>query len=131
MTALPPPLDAAALRMGLDDADLAEDRTATRLLAALEDATEVALAEVHPVTAARWRNAAPAAAHVVIMTAARRAHENPRGIRSETLGEHTVGMTDTSGIFLTRRERALLRRAALGHRSAFVGSLRTRSAYSA
>lgn len=133
MTALPPTLQAAALRLGLEAVDLAEDGAAARLQAALEDATELTLAEVHPVTAALWRDTAPAAVHIVVLAVARRAYENPRGIRSETLGEHTVGLTDTSGVYLTGRERSIATRAAWapGHRPAFVGSLRTRSAYAA
>lgn len=126
---LPPALEDLARRMGLDAIDLDEDGSRERLQDALDDATELALAEVAPVLADRWRAAAPPLVHIVIRSAARRAYENPRGIQQETLGEHTVGLTDTSGVFLTPRETALLRKAATGRTGGFVGGIRTPSGY--
>ncbi|MDR6868713.1 hypothetical protein J2Y69_003337 [Microbacterium resistens] len=132
MTApLPPSLADLALRMGLEAIDLDEGDTRARLQAALDDATALVLAEVAPTLADRWTAAAPSLIHIVIRTAARRAFENPRGIQQETLGEHTVGLTDTSGVFLTARELALIRKASMGRSGSagVVGSLRTPSAY--
>ncbi|AWY05696.1 head-to-tail adaptor [Microbacterium phage Gretchen] len=130
MTApLPPSLEDLALRMGLEAIDLDEDDARARLQAALDDATALVLAEVSPALAERWSASAPQVVHIVIRSAARRAYENPRGIQQETLGEHTVGLTDTSGVFLTTREMALIRKAATGRSGGYTGSLRTPSAY--
>ncbi|WP_336628438.1 MULTISPECIES: hypothetical protein [unclassified Microbacterium] len=126
---LPPSLEDLALRMGLEDIDLDEDGNRARLQAALDDATALALAEVSAALADRWAVAAPAVIHVVIRSAARRAYENPRGIAQETLGEHTVGLTDTSGAYLTARELGIIRKAATGRAGGYVGSIRTPSAY--
>lgn len=130
MTApLPPSLADLALRMGLEAIDLDEGDNRPRLQAALDDATALVLAEVSATLAERWSASAPNVVHIVIRTAARRAYENPRGIQQETLGEHTVGLTDTSGVFLTSRELAIIRKAATGRAGGFTGSARTPSAY--
>ena len=44
----------------------------------------------------------------MILKAARREYENPRGLASESLGEHSVGIAETSGVYLTAREVALV-----------------------
>lgn len=44
--------------------------------------------------------------------------------------EHSVGLTDTSGVYLTAREVAQIHRAATGRTGGFVGSVRTPSACS-
>jgi hypothetical protein len=120
---LPPLVTDLATRLGvpLSGAD------AERAQAALEDATALALAEV-PHLAAQWLHAAPEAAHVVILKAARREWENPQGIRSETVDDHSATVAITSGVYLTASERATLARVA-GARG-FTGSIRTPSAYS-
>lgn len=129
-TPLPPSVDDLAIRIGLDLVDLDEAGELARLTAAVADATALVLAEVTPALAARWTASAPDVVRIVIFSAARRAYENPRGINQETLGEHTVGLTDTSGVFLTARESALIRKAASGGRqSGYVGSVRTPTAY--
>ncbi|AWY04844.1 head-to-tail adaptor [Microbacterium phage Floof] len=128
-TPLPPSLEDLALRMGLEDIDLDEGDARARLKAALDDATALVLSEVSPKLAERWSAAAPVTVHIVIRSAARRAYENPRGIQQETFGDHTVGMTDTSGVFLTARELAIIRKVATGRAGSFIGSLRTPSAY--
>ena len=66
---------------------------------------------------------------LVVLKAARREFENPRGLSSESLGEHAIGTTDTSGVYLTAREIAQVVRAARGRSGGFVGSVRTPSAY--
>lgn len=130
MTApLPPALDDLARRMGLDAEDLDEDGNRARLQDALDDATDLVLAEVSTVLAERWTASAPRVIHIVIRSAARRAYENPRGIATESLGEHAVGLTDTSGVFLTTRELATIRKAATGRSGGYVGSIRTPTAY--
>lgn len=126
---LPPSVEDLTLRIGLDKLDTEEPGVIGRLTAALEDATTLALAEVSPTLAERWTAAAPPVVRLVILTAARRGFENPRGINQETLGEHTVGMTDTSGVYLTARELASIKKAATGRLNGYVGSIRTPSAY--
>ncbi|QDF14182.1 head-to-tail adaptor [Microbacterium phage IAmGroot] len=128
-TPLPPLVEDLVVRMGLDALDLAESGELERLTAAVEDATALVFAEVTEATAARWEASLPAVVAVVIRSAARRAFENPRGIQQETLGEHTVGLTDTSGVFLTARESALIAKAASGRKGGYVGSVRTPSGY--
>ncbi|WWV91841.1 head-tail adaptor Ad1 [Microbacterium phage phiMiGM15] len=124
---LPPPLSALETRLGFDAGTL-EDVEKTRAEEALEDAVTLVLAEVAPATANRWTNAAPRIVELVVLTAARRGYENPRGINQETLGEHTVGLSESTGVYLTAREVMQIRRAATG-RGSFTGSVRTPSAY--
>ncbi|WP_431247266.1 hypothetical protein [Leifsonia xyli] len=71
---------------------------------------------------------APKVVLLVTLKAARREFENPRGINRETQGEHTIGLTEASGVYLTGRELAQVRRAALGRSTGFVGSVRILSA---
>jgi hypothetical protein len=66
---------------------------ATRAELALVCATELALAEVPARTAQTWAVAAPAVVRLVVIHAARREYESPRGV------------------YLTERERELVRRA--------------------
>jgi hypothetical protein len=123
MTALPPPVTEleAVLGVELDGADR------TRAERALNAATTLALVEVPARTAETWaQGAAPAIVELVIVTAARRGYENPRGIQTETLGEHSVSLTESSGVYLTRREVELVARAAKRRRAY---SIRTPSAY--
>jgi hypothetical protein len=130
MPALPPPLAALESRLGVPYGTLlAEDRT--RATAALEDATTLALAEVSPSLGETWTSSAPAVVVLVVLKAARREYENPRGMNVETLGEHSVGLTDLSGVYLTAGEVAQVRRAASGRIGGYVGSVRTPSAYTA
>ena len=67
---------------------------------------------------------------LVALKAARREFENPQGYNTESLGDHSVGLTETSGVYLTRREVAQVLRAATGRRDAYIGTVRTPSAYS-
>jgi hypothetical protein len=126
--ALPPTVAELEARLGvpagtLDSEDLA------RAKAAIEDATTLALAEVGAARGEAWRVEAPAVVQLVILKAARREFENPRGLSTESIGPRSVGMTDTSGVFLTAREVAQIRRAASGRGGGFVGTVRTPSAY--
>jgi hypothetical protein len=128
MTALPPNVDALEARLGLPAGTLdGEDKT--RAAAALEDATTLALAEVSPAKATKWETDAPKVVALVILKAARREYENPRGVNQETQGDHSVGLAETSGVYLTGREVAQIKRAATGQRAGFVGSIATPSAY--
>ncbi|RAX48940.1 hypothetical protein DQ353_12535 [Arthrobacter sp. AQ5-05] len=128
MTTLPPPLSALEARLGFSPGTLdAEERA--RAEAALEDAATLALAEVSAAKAATWLTDAPAVVSLVVLKAARREFENPRGLNQESLGEHSVGITDTSGVYLTKREVQQIRRAASGRSGGFVGSIRIKSAY--
>lgn len=125
---LPPAVGMLESRLGLplgtlDGEDLA------RATDALDDATTLALAEVSDTRAAAWTLDAPKVVRLVVLKAARREYENPRGLEQESLGEHSVGLTDTSGVYLTAREIAQIRRAASGRRGGFVGSVRILSAY--
>lgn len=125
---LPPPVAALETRLGLAPGTLQEEELA-RAEAALDDAATLILAEVKETTAEKWEAAAPKVVVLVALKAARREFENPQGISQETLGEHTVGISESSGVFLTGRELAQIRRAASGRSGGFVGSIRTPSAY--
>ncbi|AYN59095.1 head-tail adaptor Ad1 [Arthrobacter phage Yang] len=125
---LPPPVSALERRLGLPEGALAGEDLA-RAEEALDDAATLALAEVSATTATLWAADAPKVAVLVVLKAARREFENPRGMESESLGEHTVGLTDTSGVYLTAREIAQIRRAATGRSGGFVGTVRTPTAY--
>lgn len=125
---LPPPVSSLESRLGLDPGTL-EGAELSRARDALDDATTLALAEVSDAKAADWTVSAPKVVALVILKAARREFENPRGLETESLGEHTVGIAETSGVYLTAREIAQIRRAATGRSSGFVGSIRTPSAY--
>lgn len=122
---LPPALSALERRLGIPEGALdGEDRI--RAEDALEDASTLILAELAPAKAKAWETDAPKVAVLVALKAARREFENPRGISQETLGEHTVGLTESSGVYLTGREIAQIRRAATGRSGGFVGSIRLR-----
>ncbi|QNO12669.1 head-to-tail adaptor [Arthrobacter phage Snek] len=125
---LPPAVSALERRLGLPVGSLTGEDKA-RAEEALDDASTLALAEVTDTKAAAWAVDAPKVVHLVVLKAARREFENPRGLESESLGEHQVGLTDTSGVYLTAREVAQIRRAASGRSGGFVGSIRTPSAY--
>jgi hypothetical protein len=125
---LPPPLSALESRLGLPPGTLLDEDKA-RAEDALDDATTLALAEVSETKAAAWELDAPKVVRLVVLKAARREFENPRGLEQESLGEHSVGLTDTSGVYLTAREIAQIKRAATGRSGGFVGTIRTPSAF--
>lgn len=126
---LPPAVSALEARLGLPAGTLADEDLA-RAEAALDDAATLALAEVSETKAALWEVDCPKVVYLVVLKAARREYENPRGLEQESLGEHSVGLTDTSGVYLTAREIAQIRRAASRRvTGGFVGSIRTPSAY--
>lgn len=128
-TPLPPALSSLETRLGLPvDTLSGEDKA--RAEAALADAATLIQAEVAPPTAATWSAACPAVVLLVALKAARREFENPQGYSTESLGDHAVGITETSGVYLTAREVAQVRRAATGRRATQVGTTRTPSAYS-
>lgn len=125
---LPPALSALETRLGLAAGTLdGEDRA--RAEAALDDAAILILAELPPATAAAWATDAPGVATLVALKAARREFENPRGVNQETLEGHTIGLSESSGVYLTAREISQIRRAAFGRRGGFVGSVRIRTPY--
>lgn len=125
---LPPSLDALLTRLGLTTSDLDSVETA-RASAILDDAVALALAEVPASVATRWQADAPAVVVTVILKAARREFENPRGLTNESVGDRSVGLSDSSGVYFTAREIALLRRAATGRSGGFVGTVRIASGY--
>lgn len=125
---LPPPVSSLEARLGLPTGSL-EGEELARATAALDDAATLALAEVPASKAAAWETDAPKVVALVVLKAARREFENPRGMNQESLGEHSVGLTDTSGVYLTAREVAQIKRAATGRSGGFVGAIRTPSAY--
>lgn len=127
MTALPPTVAALEARLGVAVGTLAGGDLA-RAQAALEDAATLALAEAPATVAAAWQIDAPTVVALVVLKAARREFDNPRGISTESDGEHSIGLAETSGVYLTGREVRQLQRAAgrVG-----VGTTRTASAYSA
>jgi hypothetical protein len=123
---LPPAVALLERRLGVDVGTLTGADLA-RAQDALEDASTLVLAEVPDAVADAWELDAPKVAVLVTLKAARREYENPRGLESESLGEHQVGLTDTSGVYLTGREIAQIRRSYLGRRGGFVGTVRIRS----
>lgn len=125
---LPPTVSALEARLGVPAGSL-EGEDLVRAMAALEDAATLALAEVPAAVAALWEVDAPKVVSLVVLKAARREFDNPRGLESESLGEHSVGLSETSGVYLTNREVAQIKRAATGRRGGYVGSVRTPSAY--
>jgi hypothetical protein len=125
---LPPPVSSLEARLGLPAGTL-EGEEKIRAESALDDAATLALAEVSETKAAAWEVDAPKVVALVVLKAARREFENPRGMNQESLGEHSVGLTDTSGVYLTAREVAQIRRAVTGRTGGFIGSVRTPSAY--
>lgn len=126
---LPPAVAALEARLGLPSGTLTDEDKA-RAEAALDDAATLALAEVSAATADAWTLDAPKVVVLVVLKAARREYENPRGLSSEGLGEHSVGLTDTSGVYLTDREVAQIRRAATGRSGGYgVGTIRVVSAF--
>lgn len=131
MPVLPPTVSALEVRLGVPSGTLA-DADLARATAALEDATALVLAEVPASLVPQWEADAPTVVAAVVLKAARREFENPRGIQQEAQGEHSVGFsaTEASGVYLTRREVGYVRRAATGRSGGFVGSVRTPSAYS-
>lgn len=125
---LPPSVAELERRLRVPEGSLEEEDLAGAE-AALEDATALVLAEVATSNATTWKLDAPDVVHLVVLKAARREYENPQGIAQETYGEHTVGNTETSGVYLTAREVAQVRRAATGRSGGYVGTVRTPSAY--
>jgi len=127
-TPLPPAVSALEVRLGLPEGTLADEDLA-RAESALDDAATLILAEVSAATATTWAADAPKVAVLVALKAARREFENPRGINQETQGDHTVGLSESSGVYLTGREIAQIRRAATGRSGGFVGSISTPTPY--
>lgn len=127
-TPLPPPLEALEARLGLAGGTLSGVDKA-RAEAALADAAVLVLAEAPPAVATAWATDAPGVPVLVALKAARREFENPRGIVQETQGEHTVGLSGASGVYLTAAEVAQVRRAATGRPASSIVSIRTPSAY--
>jgi hypothetical protein len=126
-TVLPPPVSALETRLGLPHNTLdGEDKA--RAEAALEDATTLALAEVSDSKATVWQSNAPGVVALVILKAARREYDNPEGFAQESLADHSVTLGESSGVYLTGREIAQIRRAASGRRG-FTGSIYVPSAY--
>ncbi|MEO2133385.1 MULTISPECIES: hypothetical protein [unclassified Microbacterium] len=126
---IPPPLSELEVRLGLEEGTL-EGTDKSRAERALDDATSLVLAEVATSVGEKWGSDAPAVVELVVLTAARRGYENPRGIQQETFGAHTVGLSESTGVYLTARELAQVRRAATGRRMVgYTGSVRTPSAY--
>ncbi|WP_162942866.1 hypothetical protein [Cryobacterium soli] len=128
MNPLPPSVTDLEARLGLPPGTLADEDKA-RAEASLEDATTLALAEVSPAKAYAWEANAPKIVALVVLKAARREYENPRGVNQETQGDHSVGLSETSGVYLTNREIGQIRRAATGQQTSYVGSLVLASAY--
>lgn len=123
---LPPLVAALERRLGIPE-DSLEGVDRARTEAALDDASTLILAEVSPALATSWSHSAPSIVAVIALKAARREFDNPRGLRSETLGKHSIGLSESSGVYLTAREVRQIARAASGKRASFVGSPRTPS----
>ena len=127
MIPLPPTVAELESRLGVPAGSLTDEDRA-RAEDALEDASTLVLAEVPAAVAERWEAEAPKVVRLVALKAARREFENPRGINQETQGDHTIGLSESSGVYLTAREIAQVRRAMTGRSGGFVGSVRLRLA---
>lgn len=125
---LPPPVAALERRLGIPEDSLAAEDLA-RAEEALADAATLILAEVGATKASAWTTDAPKVVVLVALKAARREFENPQGLASESVGDHTIGLSESSGVYLTSREVAQVRRAASGRPGGFVGTVRITSAY--
>lgn len=82
---------------------------ATKGAAALDDISALVAAE----SGCDWdATSVPAAVKVVVLTAARRALENPQGVTSETVGSYSYALdaSRATGVFLTASERKLIGR---------------------
>jgi hypothetical protein len=104
MSALPPIFLVLERRLGVAGGSLSGP-DAARAEDALADATALALAEVSATTGEAWEVNAPAVVHAVILKAARREYENPKGLRSESAGEYGTTVDVPSGAYLTPGER--------------------------
>lgn len=134
MTSLPPPLSELEARLGVEAGSLTGVDKA-RAERVISDATALALAEVSDVTATGWSadppegTGAPAVVVTVILKAARREFDNPENFSTESLADYAYSVS-ASGVYLTAREAAIIRRAATGRTSTgFVGSVRVRSSF--
>lgn len=114
--------------VGLPEGELA-DEDKLRAEEAFEDAATPIAVEAPRNVAARWKLDAPKVAVLVVAKVAHREFDNPRGVDRETLGEHTIGRSDTSGVYLAACEVGQIRRAAIGRSRGFVGHLRTPNNY--
>lgn len=129
MAILPPPIMELEARLGVPTGSLAAEDL-ERAEAALLDATTLVLAEVSPTRATAWSTNAPPVVALIALKAARREFENPQGISQEAQGDHSISLSESSGVYLTAREIAQIRRVANGRTGAnFVGSIRTPSSY--
>lgn len=100
---------AARLPGGIDAAD------ETRAQAALDDASALIRLEAGKTwtTDDELDDDVPDIILTVCVAAARRAFNNPDGVRSESTGSYSVSLADSSGdVYLTKAERGHVRRAA-------------------
>ncbi len=126
-TPFPPTLADLERRLGVEEGSLdGVDRA--RAQAALDDAVALASAEVPNFILERWATSSPSVASVVVLKAARREFENPRGYVSATAGDVGGRVETATGVYLTREEITQLKRAA-GLRTGRVGSVYTPASY--
>lgn len=100
---------AARIHGGIDDTD------EPRAQAALDDASTLIrdAADKTWVTDDELDDPIPDVLRIVCLAAARRAFNNPDGIRSESAGSYSVSLADSSGdVYLTKKEEARVRAAA-------------------
>ena len=128
MAELPPTVARLEAVLGIQEGTL-EGVDRIRALRALDDAATLVLAEVPGPRAALWEHNTPDVVELVALKAARREFENPEGISTESLVDRTVTVSESSGVYLTAREVALVRRAATQRTGGRVASLGIRSAY--
>lgn len=105
---LPTPDD---LQLYLGASDIDDDRAAL-ILSLSEDLCSTIVSPL------------PDAASVVILTVAGRAFSNPEGVTSETVGPYTV-QRPANGLYLTRADKASLRRLAGGSGAFSIDTLPT------
>lgn len=125
---LPPPVTALERALRIEEGDL-EGVDLAAAEDALRDATDLALDEVSSRVAEHWREDCPGSVRAVVVQAAYRGYTNPRRLSQEGQGDHNATAAVTSGVYLTEREAARLRRKAQGT-GRYTGSVRTPSAYS-
>jgi hypothetical protein len=121
------PVSALERRIGVPENSLSGVDLA-RAQCALEDASALVRSESRK----SWLNdtnevQAPDEVLVVTLRAAIREYKNPDGFSSEQLGEYSYRRENSSGVYLTTEEVAIIRRAAFGANR--LTTIRTPSAY--
>ncbi len=126
-TPFPPTLADLERRLGVQE-DSLDGVERARAQSALDDAVALASDEIPNFILERWATSAPSVPSVIVLKAARREYENPRGYVTANAGDVGGRVETASGVYLTNDEVSKLKRAA-GLRNGRVGSVYTPSSY--